>query len=354
MRILFCSAHPYMPQIHGGAQSSTHELAVELRAAGHEVAVLAGLTRQTWLGLYSRVKLRLGAKGYVRDRHFGYTTYRAWFADRVATEVARDFRAEVIVLQSGRPVQIGRTLGTLDARRFVYLRNVELDDLGGDPRSLSHTGFIANSHFTARRYRELFGITAPVIYPLIRPERYRTETTRRSVTFINPHRCKGLDLAADLAARCPDIPFTFVRGWTLSPADEQSLRQRLAPLSNVTLRKATDDMRHIYGDAGVVLMPSRWEEAFGRVAAEAQLSGIPVIGTRCGGLPEAIGPGGATIPPEASVEAWVQALRALWDDRAAYGQVAQAALAHSRRAEMDKDTQIRHLVSILGQDPPRT
>jgi glycogen(starch) synthase len=40
--------------------------------------------------------------------------------------------------------------------------------------------------------------------------------------------------------------------------------------------------------ATIVVMPSRWEEAFGLVALEAALMGRPVVATRVGGLPEVV------------------------------------------------------------------
>jgi glycosyltransferase involved in cell wall biosynthesis len=38
-----------------------------------------------------------------------------------------------------------------------------------------------------------------------------------------------------------------------------------------------------------MLMPSVWQESIGRVAAEALLCGIPVIGSNRGSLPEVLG-----------------------------------------------------------------
>lgn len=354
MKILLASAHPYLPQIFGGAQSSTHELAVEFRKAGHEVAVLAGLTGRGWRGLSGRVRLKLEGRGYVTDRRMGYPVHRAWVPARVAARVAADTGADVVLCQSGHPVALTRALEGGAARRFIYLRNVEVEDLGGDIGALRGVGYIANSRFTAQRFAELFGIASTVIYPMIIPENYRTETSRATVTYINPHPLKGLDTALALAERCPDIPFVFVRAWTLSPEGEADLRRRVAPLRNVRLRHGTRDMKSVYGDARIVLVPSRWEEAFGRVAAEAQCSGIPVIGTRCGGLPEAIGPGGAVIDPGAPIETWVGALRALWDDPAQYDRVRAAALAHAARPEMCKQAQIESLLRILATDPRDT
>jgi glycosyltransferase involved in cell wall biosynthesis len=44
----------------------------------------------------------------------------------------------------------------------------------------------------------------------------------------------------------------------------------------------------LYDAADIVCQPSRWEEAFGQVIAEAMAYAKPVIGTRVGGIPEVI------------------------------------------------------------------
>ena len=52
-------------------------------------------------------------------------------------------------------------------------------------------------------------------------------------------------------------------------------------------------------DAWAVCVPSIWEEPFGLVAVEAQMNGVPVIASRCGGLAEIVTPdsGGALVAP---------------------------------------------------------
>jgi glycosyltransferase involved in cell wall biosynthesis len=77
-----------------------------------------------------------------------------------------------------------------------------------------------------------------------------------------------------------------------------------------------EDVREVYARARFLLAPSLWREAWGRVASEAQCSGLPVIGSDRGGLPEAIGPGGVVIPAEADLAGWVAAVRRLWSDGA--------------------------------------
>src|SRR5439155_14281467 len=57
-------------------------------------------------------------------------------------------------------------------------------------------------------------------------------------------------------------------------------------LGNVSVMANTDDPRAFYRVSKIVLMPSLWGESFGRVAAEAMINGIPVLGTARGALPE--------------------------------------------------------------------
>ena len=84
------------------------------------------------------------------------------------------------------------------------------------------------------------------------------------------------------------------------------------------------------------------------LSVEAQFSGIPVVASRVGGLPEAVGPGGLLINPEAPVSEWVQSVRRLWTDQAYWKELSQAALHYSRRDVLDPDHQIREITEVLS------
>jgi glycosyltransferase involved in cell wall biosynthesis len=99
-------------------------------------------------------------------------------------------------------------------------------------------------------------------------------------------------------------------------------------------------MKDIYRRAKVLLAPSRWEEAWGRVATEAQFSGIPVLASNRGGLPESVGPGGIQLDPDGPIEDWVEALRRLWFDKAFYADLSAKALAYAKRPQINPDRQI--------------
>jgi glycosyltransferase involved in cell wall biosynthesis len=347
MKIVIGNAHPYLPQMTGGAQASTHEMARDLARRGHRVSVLGGLSGHGWTGLRGRTVLKLSRRALATDRRYGYPVHRGWFPwDGVPELVARE-APDVAVVQSFKPVPLARAFLDAGVPAVLYLRNVEAKDLGGDPRSLGAVPAIANSAFTADHFARAYGLAATVIHPTFTPEAYRTETTRDTVTFINPHPDKGLATALALAEACPHVPFLFVEAWGLEAADRARLAEAVARRPNVTLRGRTNDMREIYGRTAVLLAPSRWQEAFGRVAAEAQFSGIPVIATRIGGLPEAVGPGGVLVPPEAGPGAWVAALRGLWDDPARYRALSEAARRHSARPALDRDRQTDLLIDVL-------
>jgi hypothetical protein len=83
-----------------------------------------------------------------------------------------------------------------------------------------------------------------------------------------------------------------------------------------------------------------WQESFGRVAAEALANGIPVLASRRGGLPEALGQAGCLfdvperytpqsriVPGADEVAPWVEAILRLWDDPAHYEQERRRCLA---------------------------
>jgi len=82
-------------------------------------------------------------------------------------------------------------------------------------------------------------------------------------------------------------------------------------LANVTLLEPRAEVDEIYARTRILLVPSQWEETFGRVAIEAFANGIPVVGSSVGGLKEHVGEGGILIDDKANVGAWVEAIEAL-------------------------------------------
>jgi hypothetical protein len=121
LKIVFASAHPYPPQIAGGSQSNTHEMATELILRGHEVSVLAGLTRDGWIGARNRTLMKLLGRKAIGDTSLGYSVYRSWFAWEGAPEVARVARPDVVVAQSGQILRVAKAFSSASVPLVIYL-----------------------------------------------------------------------------------------------------------------------------------------------------------------------------------------------------------------------------------------
>lgn len=101
---------------------------------------------------------------------------------------------------------------------------------------------------------------------------------------------------------------------------------RSGPLRHLGWR---DDVPVVLQAADLVAVPSRLE-ALGIVCLEALAAGTPVVGSRVGGIPEAVGSGGVLVPP-GDPGALAAALLALLDDPPRRAALAAAGLDHVRR-----------------------
>lgn len=349
MRILFASGNGYPPEFTGGVQSNTHRLVEQLIEHGHEASVLASLFGDGIFGLKARAKMKLLRQPAVIDSFPGYPVMRAWFPWEAAGFAVEKMRPDVAVVQCHKSVPLGKALQAQGVPLVVYLHNVEFHELGGDPRELHSAIYIANSEFTARTYKQQFDIDSIVLPPTIDHALYNTRTTGEFITLINPYEEKGFDLAVKIGAACPEIPLLLVESWKLEPDHRARIEQTIAPFSNIRLEDRTNDMKTVYGRTRILLAPSKWEEAWGRVASEAHCSGIPVVGSRRGGLPEAIGPGGMVLDYDAPLDDWVGAVRRLWNDRQEYERLSAAARAFSARPELDPERQFTTFFALLDR-----
>ena len=290
--------------------------------------------RDDLLGFQCRLQKKILRRTVSRDTVLGYPVWRSSCPWNDVEYVARKERSDLIVVMAVESVRMALAAQQTQIPILMQLQDVEFHALGGRFEDLGNdVPCVANSHFTAKNYQDAYGVNPKVILPFISPNNYRTKTTRENVTFINPHPLKGRDIALEIARQCPDIPFTFVESWRLSAEDRQCLVEKLASLPNVTHRPPQKDMRDIYGKCKILLVPSMWLEGYGRVVTEAQISGIPVIASRRGGLPEAVGQGGILLDPDGPVGDWVTAVRKLWLDNQYHAELSAAALANAERSE---------------------
>ena len=322
MRILFANPHAYLPESTSGREISIHSLALRWQAAGIPVAVFC----------------ERKAAAFDRDDTLPYPVYRAADPASHFRMALAHWKPTVAIYPFGpRSLPLAAQGLNAGVKAALHVTNIEASDLGASPLVRPDLMLIANSAFTARRIGTLLGVTPPIALPLIEPERYRVTPSGDSVLLVNPTLRKGIEIFFRLAAARPDVPFLAVESWNLHDAWRTVLMNRARGLDNVALWPPVEDMREAYSRARLILMPSIHEETFGRVVAEAQVSGIPALTSDRGALPETLGSGGLSVPLDAGFDAWLAAFNRLWDDRALYDRCAAAAQAESTAEDRAPD-----------------
>jgi glycosyltransferase involved in cell wall biosynthesis len=323
-RILILSDHAYFPDRVGGRESSIHELAEELVTSGRHPVVLA---RQSKSRSLLRHWLFRPPYRVIRQKDPLKSLEPILGSERI--------RTTIVNLDNSK---LPHLLDRLKRDSIIYYRDTQnIENIAGRPE-LDSLRFVANSSFVSSRVKNILGSTAPVVPPFVRAERYRSPPGGRFVTFINPIPKKGLHVAMEIAQRLPDIPFLFVESWPLTEEKWRDLALACNAFPNITLRRRSLDMRRIYTDTRILLVPSQWEEAWGRVVTEAQVSGIPAIASQTGGLPEAVGEAGIVLPPEASADLWAENVRACYGQAKQWEQFSrQAGLQFEKYARFRED-----------------
>jgi thioesterase domain-containing protein len=369
MRILLVQNLVYVPS-HGGANKANRLMLEGLAARSHDCRAVALATAAQGAGTRDVFLSELAARSLeVTASAPGVDVFRANGVEvhavsdparllpTIAAQVAA-FAPDCVVLSHAGPAQ-ALLEATLEAApgRLVYLAHTTLwlpfgpGSFHPDPAEaalLRRAAAVVSVSQFGRGYLQRWGglDSEALAFPMYGegpfPDLARFD--QGAVTLVNPSSVKGISIFLDLAARFPGLPFAAVPTYRTTRADRESLEA----LPNVRLLPATDDVDRLLARVRVLLMPSLWDEAFGVMAVEAMLRGIPVLASDAGGLPEAkLGidyvlpvrrieryearfddrhEPVAKVPPQ-DAGPWETALREVTTDRAAYERVSHGSRA---------------------------
>jgi glycosyltransferase involved in cell wall biosynthesis len=203
---------------------------------------------------------------------------------------------------------------------------------------------VTNSKFMACRIGEIWSTECEVVYPVPDWQLIDAEGSDGSfITFFNPAPHKGLGIANALATeRFNDRPFMFVEGFI----DPQAHGISLVRSGNLVHARSSPDIATIYVMTRLVIIPSQWDEPFGRVALEAMYNNIPVVASRVGGLVESVGEGGLLLDDYSDVECWAQAIERL-DSPKERRRLIEAGKQHVKQYSLDQE--VDKLFEILNR-----
>lgn len=243
-----------------------------------------------------------------------------------------------------------------------------------DPRFFEHVDHAFTcSQFLTDLYQEKVGlISTPLEPPIEWSAVVAPAESRAFVTFVHPAPHKGLLLFARLAdmlgSRRPDIPILVVQSGQSGGSLNAIPGMDFTRYPQIMAAPAVPTPADYFALTRILLVPSVWEEPFGRVAAEAMINAIPPIVSNRGSLPHVVGGdfsegGGGRVlslpdwmtfkttrlPSEQEVEPWYDAVCALWDDPGLYQSVAARArqIAEERyREEVSRRQHVDYFTSL--------
>jgi len=197
---------------------------------------------------------------------------------------------------------------------------------------------IANSEFTQKKIKRLFDVEATIIYPSIEPKNYRVKYNPEGhITMINPRTTyKGPDIFLDIAGKMTNETFLLV-----GPSPSAEIEKRAEKMPNVIRKEWCEDIREAYSSSKLVVVPSRWEEPFGRVPAEAMVSGIPCVVSNRGGLPEVVGNTGKIVQEINNVNEWVDKIKKSLSNHNPQAQIERVEMFSNKK-------QVEKMVEILN------
>lgn len=199
-----------------------------------------------------------------------------------------------------------------------------------------------------REASDLQGVPAVVIHncvdmtrfaaPVERQEAGRGGTVR--VSFIGQIRSiKGIEDFVAMAGRLPGSHYRFEiygrcrhgQQGVAGAYSEESLIQLICNDERIIYKGYESAIECAYRSTDILVVPSRWQEPFGLVLIEAAASGVPVVATRCGGIPEVVLDGQTGFLVDAGdIDAMAQHVRRLAEEPDLRHRIGQQAMQHCK------------------------
>lgn len=297
---------------HGGSGVIATELGKHLAERGHEVAFISYAAPLRLTDLPPRVSFyEVEIEEYPLLKHFPYTLA---LASKMA-EVTRMKHLEILhvhyAIPFGAAAMLARQItAELGLKVVTTLHGTDITLVGNNASfkpvtalTIEHSNAVtAVSHFLREETLRQFGIHRPidVIHNFIDPERHAREIppcipsrdSTQQVTLMHISNFRPVKRVQDVVAifakvhAAMEARLILVGDGPDIPIAEQ-IATKLGLLNRITFIGVVDQVASILPAADLLLLPSQ-TESFGLVALEAMASGIPVIATDVGGLPEVV------------------------------------------------------------------
>lgn len=288
-------------------------------------------------------------------------------------EIFQHFRPDLLVTYGGHPVvqEAMRRARSRGTTTVFSLRNRGYEDR----RYFAYVDHVfTTSPFLSHHYQREMGLCSVGIEsPIDWSDVEAPPDLRKFVTFVNPSLAKGSMLFARVAdmlgADRTDIPILIVQSASGAGVLNAIPGLDFTRYPQIVVAPATPRPADFLALTRILLVPSTVPEAFGRVAAEAMLNGIPALVSDRGGLPETVADAGRVIPlpswmtehtkqlpTVAEASPWVDAIWELWDDREAYrraSEIARQVAARRYGEDVMRRRYLEYFATVESGSAPR-
>jgi glycosyltransferase involved in cell wall biosynthesis len=284
-----------------------------------------------------------------KEYHF-QTTYPCVATSRQSfkpmfTSLVKQFKPDIVLTQLEGSVEVMKICEKRQIPCIVFLCDVQSRNnvfIQRANRTNQCKAVIFNSNFTMSAYKKAVKKPMVLYYPPISTGQHVAKhNSKKFITIINPVQPKGGMIFWQIAKRMPDTQFLAVHGWY----DPRIDGIKLDNLKNVTIIDFQSDMKTVFAQTKILLVPSIIHEGFGKVVIEAQANGIPVIASNNGGLKEATGQGGVVIEDYKDADEWVRAIHSL-SSKHMYTTLSKYAKINANRFDIKRNHRI---VSVIDQ-----
>jgi len=293
-KLLIVVPKAFLPELTGGLEISANEVAKLYIQQGFEVYVAAGTLGKGATKVLERLRRKVFG---------GYSDQKKLNEVNICTDLWHPTGLEQLVKHLNPLGVLFFTSDTDDVSNKIISANFPTAIfLCGSKMSQQHhfsntmrkCEFVCESSFIAEQAQLKLGVTARKISPLMPRQKYAVTKTGDKILVVNPNPKKGGAIILKIAQEMPHRQFLVVGGWQHESTSREikDIESGLKALPNVQRLPNTEDMKPIFEQSYCLLMPCIVQEAYGRIAAEVQIVGLPVIASKQGALAETVGMGG--------------------------------------------------------------
>lgn len=359
--ILFANGRPTYPFFIGGDGISIHNLLSGLVERGFKCMALGCFDlpnrniSQTILPKYLDNKNIIPSYSLLPDKTIIYSSNYSCtlvsyknFSVKLKEILNKYPSIKIILTQLEMSSYVIQFANSLDISVVLFV----IDNTKSNIETMSHLTkqnfVIFNSEFTKndlKKYLPTGFYNYRIIPPLIDFNHVKNlnkiDNDKAYITIINPRKQKGGKIALEIIKRLQNRLFLVVE--LFDSLKDQGFDFEVLP--NVFMIKRELDIRKVYAQTQVLLVPSKWDECFGMVAVEAQINGIPVIVSNRGALPKVIGSGGIVINHPDDVDQWILNIEKILTDNKEYDYLSRQAFINAER--FDYNQVIKQYIDVL-------